>query len=230
MATYKEIQEREDNNWNSIYLYHEGIFLKAYQHSACLLHMYQHPFKVSRKFVKSMNMHFVSVGFPKDALKKWTYNMKVVQLEDKLFQCFPEKTLTEPEYNTWLDCTPISNPERFTANTYIIEKAPVYKNAYDLLTQVMSFSVNISKNAQVPLGARLKTLCYEMCYLVRTLYEVEDKNASIDLAIGKCDEIKYILQILQDLKEISIKTFALASERTVSVSKQLTALRKGVKA
>jgi hypothetical protein len=45
-----------------------------------------------------------------------------------------------------------------------------------------------------------------------------------------CNEIKFALQLLKDLKEISVNTYALASERIVSVSKQLSVLREKVKA
>ena len=57
------------------------------------------------------------------------------------------------------------------------------------------------------------------------LYEVLNRDAHIDKALELCSEIKFALQVLKDLKEISVNTFALASERVVSVSKQLSALR-----
>ena len=53
------------------------------------------------------------------------------------------------------------------------------------------------------------------------LYDVADRDAHIDVALEYCSEIKFAMQALKDLKdlkEISLNTFALASERIVSVS------------
>lgn len=102
--------------------------------------------------------------------------------------------------------------------------------SYDLMTQVFSFAANVSKNASDPLGSRLKDLSYRLCYAVRTLYDVPDRDSHIDRALEYCSEIKFALQVLKDLKEISVKTFALASERVVSVSSLLSALRGKVTA
>ena len=87
------------------------------------------------------------------------------------------------------------------------------------------FSAHISKNVSNPLGLRLKDLAYKLCYSVRMLYDVADRDAHIDVALEYCSEIKFALQVLKDLKEMSVNTFSLASERIVSVSKQLSALR-----
>ena len=88
--------------------------------------------------------------------------------------------------------------------------------------QTMQLAANISKNVSNPVGVRIKELTYLLCYAVRVFYDVPDRDAHIDKALELCSEIKFALQVL---KEISVNTFALASERVVSVSKQLSALR-----
>jgi hypothetical protein len=45
--TYREILERESQNVDRIYLYSEGLFLKAYDRSAYFVYVLVHPFKVS---------------------------------------------------------------------------------------------------------------------------------------------------------------------------------------
>lgn len=228
--TFAEILNTEAENWNRVYLYREGIFLKAYQHSACLVHLYVHEFKLSCRYIKSVNEKVISLGFPQETAPKWLNRHKYYNLNEKIVICEIDRTLTEPEYETWKDTVAMNESDRFTPHTHIIEKAPVYKNAYDLLIQVFSLSVNVSRNVQNPLCFKLKELCYEMCYLIRNLYDCVDRNSAICEAKAKSDEIGYILQLLKDLKEISVKSFALACERNVSVSKQLTALRGKVTA
>jgi len=223
--TFAEILSLEENNWNTVYLYREGMFLKAYQQSACLVYLHIKEFKLSKRYIKSVNENVYSLGFPHSSAPKWLKGFPYHDVNEKLVLCEIGKTLSETEYEQWKETVIVNAGDRYTPHTHVIEKAPVYKNAYDLLTQVFTFSVNVSRNAQNPLCDRLKTLCYEMCYLVRNLYDSENRTDVIDKAKSKCNEIEYILQILKDLKEISLKSFALASERTVSVSKQLTALR-----
>lgn len=48
--TFSEILAVEDANTDRIYLYREGLFLKAYERSAFLCHRHVHAFKLSRRF------------------------------------------------------------------------------------------------------------------------------------------------------------------------------------
>lgn len=228
--TYKEILEREEDNWNTVYLYHEGMFLKAYNHSACLIHLFVHDFKVSKRFIKSVNQDVFSLGFPKDYSKKWLNARPFNQIGDKEFKYDIGKSIDEIQYHNWTESVLVNAGDRYTPHTSVIEKAPVYKVAYDLMIDSFKVSANFSRGVQDTLGNRLKLLTYELCYLIRTMYDVEHKERNLDEALVKCSEIKYLIQVLKDLKEVSINTFALASERIVSVSKQLDGLRRKVTA
>ncbi len=223
--TYREILERESQNEDRIYLYREGLFLKAYDRSAYFAYVLVHPFKVSCRYVKSVNEDVFSLGFPEATLPKWLNGYVCEQVQPGLFSCRTRKAFDEVEYQNWKEAVSVNVSNRYTPHTSMIEKTPVYKTSYDLFIQVCVLSANISKNVQNPLGLRLKDLGYRLSYSVRTMYDVSDQVAHIDGAIDIVKEMEYILQVLKDLKEISIKTFALASERTVSVGKQLSALR-----
>lgn len=91
-------------------------------------------------------------------------------------------------------------------------------------------SANVSRNVQDPLGHMIKQSAFDLCFHFRGIYDGDRKSDEIESAIKAVDKIKYILQILSDMKEISLKSFALACERAVSVSKQLDALRRRVMA
>ena len=228
--TFKEILLREDQNEDSIWLYREGIFMKAYERSAYFAHTLIHEFKLSRRYIKTVNMDVISLGFPEQTVPKWLNGYMYEYIQDGLIRCRMRKKFDEVEFHNWKEVVKVNVGDRFTPHTAVIEKAPVYKTAYDLLTQVLGFSVNVSKNVANPIGVRLKDLTYNLCYSIRILYDVADRNAHIGAALEYCNEIKFVLQLLKDLKEISINTYALASERIVSVSKQLSVLREKVKA
>ena len=144
--------------------------------------------------------------------------------------CRARRPFDELEFEHWRDLVELNVSDRFTPNTSVIENAPVYRTAIEFLKGVLLFTPNLSKDVQAPLGIRLKTLAYEMAYDIRRVYDIPDRAAHLDKIIQTCDEIKFLLELFSDLHQISIKTYALSSERIVSVSKQLSALRTKVKA
>ena len=103
-----------------------------------------------------------------------------------------------------------------TPYSRVIENAPVYKIAYDVLIQVTLISKNISKNCHAPFGVHLKELAYEACKLVGSVYD------------EKGEELCFLLQFLKDMKEISLDSYSMLSEKIQSVSKQLSLLRRKV--
>lgn len=223
--TFKEILDREDSNTDSIWLYREGIFMKAYDRSAFFVHTLVQPFKLSRRYIKTVNRDVISLGFPEQTLSKWMRGYVSENVCDGIVRFYTRIEFDEVAFQNWKEVVAVNVGDHYTPNTAMIEKAPVYKTTYDLLLQVMDFSKNISKNAASSIGLRLKEKCYELSYAVRVLYDVPDRVAHLDLALGYASEVEFILQLLKDMKEISLNTFALSSERIVSISNQLSAFR-----
>ena len=69
--TFREIIDREDQNTDSIWLYREGMFMKAYERSAFFAHTLIHEFKLSERYIKTVNMDVISLGFPEQTVPKW---------------------------------------------------------------------------------------------------------------------------------------------------------------
>ena len=231
--TYREILDREETNADKIYLYREGMFLKAYEQSAFLCHTHVHPFKLSRRFIKSVNRHVISLGFPEASLKKWLWAFPVNELSEKVLVCEIGHRVEENELQQWRELAAIeANPgDRYTVHTSQIERTPLWKTAYDLLHQVLDISVNVSKQMREPFVNRLKTLVYEICLGIHGLYQVPDREAHIFTLLEKCREVMFLLQFLRDRREISAeKAFPLAAERIDSVGRQLEGLRRKAKA
>lgn len=244
--TIAQVIELEKDNRDKIYLFPVGGFYKAYEHSAFFFHTQVKAFKVSKRFVKSVNRDVVMLGFPISVTEKWLYGLNRVNLPSGLGAdaggaglipegtdcviCEARRPFDELEFEHWRDLVELNASDRFTPNTSVIENAPVYRTAIEFLKGVYAVTPNLSKDAQTPLGVRLKTLSYEVAYAVRRMYDVPDRAALLDKAVADCDEIKFLLEILSDMRQISVKTYALCSERIVSVSKQLAALRTKVKA
>ena len=58
--TFREIIDREDQNTDSIWLYREGMFMKAYERSAFFAHTLIHEFKLSKRYIKIVDMDVIS--------------------------------------------------------------------------------------------------------------------------------------------------------------------------
>ena len=227
--TYKEILAQEDANVDRIILHKEGIFLKAYNQSAYLFHTYVKDFRLKRKFVKTVNRWVVSLGFPESSSKKWLFPYPVEQLDSETLVCLVGKRVEEVAYDNWLEAAMVETElaDQYTVHTSMIERQPVYKTAYDLLVQVYGLSDKVARNLRYPLMVHLKDMVYRLCYGIRILYDVPDRARHLDALLPLCTEIMYALQVLCDLKDgIPRNSYALASERIVSVNNQLEGLRR----
>lgn len=114
MGTLETIAAREAANLTRIELYLEGMFLKAYEHSAYMCVELIAKFKPSRRFIKYLECDVVSIGFPVSALDRY----------------FPDKeartgtgTLTDPliarlyedfdlsAFESWKNALPLKQPD-----------------------------------------------------------------------------------------------------------------------
>ena len=159
--TFREIIEREDQNTDSIWQYREGMFMKAYERSAFFAHTLIHEFKLSKRYIKTVNMDVISLGFPEQTIPKWLNGYVYEWEQDGLLRCHMRKVFDEVEFHNWKEVVRVNVGDRFTPHTAVIEKSPLYKVTYDLMTQVFDFSAHISKNVANPLGFRLKDLAYK---------------------------------------------------------------------
>jgi len=221
---------------SSVYLHFEGSFWKAYERSAYLLATrLKKNYTVLRKESKTLGRDILYVGFPQSVFEKITVGYIVVLHNEKLAEIKLTVPLSIIDFDSWRDSQEIEQASRvlLTAQSNSIESTPVYKNAYDILMQSILIAENVSKNCKIPFGVRLKELSYGLCYKIRRLYEVngEQRLTLINESIAGYLEFEFLLQVLRDKKELSMNSFALLSEKSQSVCKQLQLLRrKGQKA
>ena len=177
-----------------------------------------------------MGRDILYVGFPMSALDKTLGNAMTRKVSDTALDVVLSYPMNENEFLQWRDSQEVEQASRALLSPYtkVIEKSPVYKTAYDILTQVILISRNISKNCQAPFGVRMKELSYRGCYLVRGIYDLkgEQRSRSIDEALPFYDELAFLLQLMKDSREVSLNSFALLSEQIQSVSKQLSILQR----
>ena len=99
--TFREIIEREDQNTDSIWLYREGMFMKAYERSAFFAHTLIHEFKLSKRYIKTVNMDVISLGFPEPTIPRWLNGYVYEWVQDGLLRCHMRKVFDEVEFHNW---------------------------------------------------------------------------------------------------------------------------------
>lgn len=230
--TQKEILDLEQENTDSIFLYLEGSFYKAYERSAFAFSTRVKEFRLLRKESKTLGRDILYLGFPQTSLEKVLSNCMVQRIDEKRMRVVLSYPIDLTDFEAWRDAQEVKIASQALVSPYtkVIENSPLFKVSYDILTQSIAISRNISKPMQAPFGIRLKSLAYESCLKVRSVYDVkgEDRARLIESIFPINDEFSFLIQVLKDAKEISLKSFALLSEQIISVSSQLSLLHKKV--
>jgi len=231
--TQQEIITKEESNFNSIWLYLEGSFYKAYERSAFAFCTRVKDYKILRKESKTLGRDILYVGFPMSAKDRTLSGCMVNVIDEKTLQIVVSRPIDENDFQKWRDAQEVEQASRAMLSPYtkVIEKTPVYKLSYDILRQVILLSKNVSKNCQEPFAVKAKQLSYESCNKIRRFY---DSSPETQIIIVKelspiLEELCFLLQLLKDEKEISLNSYAMLSEMIQSVRKQLSLLQRKVK-
>lgn len=108
----------------------------------------------------------------------------------------------------------------------IYDNLPVFKQAYDLLLQILRFTSSVQRDFRYTVGETLKKDVIELCLCIYRANASVEKLPQIEAARERMVSIKLMVRVLHDMKQISTKQFALTCERMESVSKQLAAWQK----
>lgn len=111
----------------------------------------------------------------------------------------------------------------------VYENLPVFKASYDLLLSSFKMCSNLSRDYRYTLGERFKTELIGLMVCIYRANGTEDKLPFLTEARERVVVIKLHLRLLHDVKQISLKQYALQAENIESVSRQLTAWQKKYK-
>ena len=106
---------------------------------------------------------------------------------------------------------------------------PVYKASYDLLLDIFRFTANFTREYKFTVGEKLKN---ETLSLILLIYKANSSKAKVEIlqeAREQIELIRVLIRLLQDLKQISLKSFVIINKKIENVSKQLTGWQKSQK-
>jgi len=106
------------------------------------------------------------------------------------------------------------------------DELPVYKASYDLLLEIFQFTKNFNKEFKYTVGESLKKETTELITLIYRANSKKEKHDVIQEARERIEVIRLFIRLMKDLRQISVKRFALVNKQVENVSKQLTGWQK----
>lgn len=103
---------------------------------------------------------------------------------------------------------------------------PVFKASYDLLVSIFRFSANFTREYKFTVGEKLKNETLELIILIYRANSSTEKVDIIQKAREQIELIRVLIRLMQELKQISLKSLVSINKQIESVSKQLTGWQK----
>lgn len=103
MASIPQILQIENDNYERIHLFREGLFLRAYQHSAFLFLNNVKDFKVVKKHYKAAGCEVVIIGFPSSLLESLFPKESIEQVDEWHFSVPCGQLFDKNDYQKWFD-------------------------------------------------------------------------------------------------------------------------------
>lgn len=212
--SYKEILDRESVNTDSIWLYMEGGFYKAYERSAFALCGSFPGYRVNcRELGQEM---LLSVVLPEPAVESTIVGQKYVREDETTIHAVLASAISADEYQEW---------RAGHVMEYMLDG--LEGRVYDILHRVMNICNNISDNCRDPFGLQIKRLSFQACGLVRSLKGAgEDvRRLTVERLLHLYDNLDFTLKVMRDCREIPSGTYITLNEQICSVVKYLSAMR-----
>lgn len=108
----------------------------------------------------------------------------------------------------------------------VYSNLPVFKASYDLLIECYELCNHLKRDYRYTIGEKLKNILIEMMINIYKANQAQEKAADVERCRQQMVEIKLYLRLLHDLKQLSVRRFALLSEKTENITKQLNAWHK----
>jgi len=227
MGPIQVIYQQECINTDKIILRPEGMFLKAYEHSAFLLSVNVKAFKPSKRVFKSLGEEVVSVGFPKGSFEKYMKGFEFIVGTGGEYICDSPIKFDFPAFVTWKNQLPLKSDVPKPSSEG--ERIKVYVDAYSLLIEIFDLLVNVPKDFKRTLVPEIEK---DMLVIVKSVSLANGSKDSLQRighisdAVDRAENIKLLIRILSDLRAIPVKRYMTLSDKLVSIISQLVGWKK----
>ena len=110
----------------------------------------------------------------------------------------------------------------------VYSNLPVFKASYDLVIEVYGICNHLHRDYKYTLGEKLKNTLIDLMVEIYKAHLATDKLEDVQMCRRQVVAIKIYLRLLHDLKQLSVKRFAILADKMDIISRQLTAWHKSV--
>ena len=226
----EKILQYESQNNDTIILFKEGIFFRAYERSAMRFTEYVAPFKVFKKYYKIVNAEICYLGFPMKSVQMLFQKVNITHFADMdrflvVYDC-PSKG----NFEVWKEGVSLPTAEDVKPQTLLrpdvskkeLKNLQIYKMGYDLLVELHRYADTMPRAHRYTVGERIRNEAIELSVATYRIGQdrqiVENKRKGVD----NIEVIRLMLRLLVDLKEISLPYF---TELNVRIERLYTQLQ-----
>ena len=252
MATISEIliREKEVCAHQQVVLFHEGKFWKAYEMSAFLLAK-RYNFRPVKRFIKAVGQEIISVGFPDTYLDKYLSNA-VVDSEGKSLTAEVRDARDERAFQDWKqgiaikekkEPTPptvqkIEKPEELTFDAYAdlprnyyCDELPVFRHTAAVLEYIQPQMRHLDRDYRYSIGTDITHSLIAAERNIMRAWRCKDRIERLNYIDGieECLlDTKLYIRLLHEVKQLTVKQFAVVSEKLVLAERHLANWKKNV--
>ena len=189
--TQKEILEAEQWVTNTVTLYYEGMFWKAYERSAYLMCTQVRSFKTSRKSYRQTKDEIVSIGFPDSSLEKTMAGHACISQTQFSRTYAGFSAIMEQQFQIWKNgespsVVPLVSTKQTTSPVPVQKKAsvpyyelPVYKTARSLYSK-MSTNKTLESIPKATKKRIVEPALNEMWDILASIFEVRELEKQLE--------------------------------------------------
>lgn len=245
MATIAQIliREKQEGDKQLVVLFHEGKFWKAYEMSAYLLAK-RYGFKPVKRMVKAVGMEIVSVGFPETQLSKYLSNA-VVNGEGTELTAEVRDARDERAFADWKQGIPVrerkpspeppvvklappeeqkTDPYAELPRNYYCDELPVFRHTAAALEYIQPQMRHLDRDYRYSVGSDITHSLITAERHIMQAWRTRDRieRESYICRTEECLlDTKLYVRLLHEVKQLTVKQFAVMSEKLVLAERHL---------
>ena len=225
----EKILQYESQNKDTIILFKEGIFFRAYEQSAMRFTEYIAPFKVFKKYYKIVNAEVCYLGFPMKSLDMLFQKVNITRFADTkdflvVYDCPSKGNFEVWKANVKLPGIEDVKPEtlmRPNVSKKELKNLQIYKMGYDMLVELHRYAETMPRTHRYTIGERIRNEAIGLSVATYRIGQDRDITENKRNGVDNIEIIRLMLRLLVDLKQISLPYFSSLNVKLEQLYSQL---------
>ena len=229
MMKIEKILGYEAQNNDTIILFKEGIFLRAYERSAMRFTEYIMPFKVFKKFYKIVNAEVCYLGFPMKSVRMLFQKVNITNFVDLQDFIVVKDCPSKGNFEVWKAGIELPTAEDMKPETLLrpnvskkeLKNIQIYKMGYDLMVEMHRYAETMPRTHRYTVGERVRKESIELAVATYRIGQDREVAENKRKGMDSIEVIRLLLRMLVDIKQVSLPYFTSLNVKIEQLYKQL---------